>query len=57
MYNLIEFINNYSQTSWSLWQYYRDGPITNDACVIDDFTANDNSDLFKFKQKTNNSNR
>ena len=26
MYNLIEYGNNYSKTSGSLWQYYRDEP-------------------------------
>ena len=26
MYNLIEYSNNYSKTSGSLWQYYRDDP-------------------------------
>ena len=24
MYNLINYSDNYSKTSWSLWQYYRD---------------------------------
>ena len=41
MYNLIEYSNNYSKTSGSLWQYYRDEP-------------NDNlgdSELFKSKIK------
>ena len=27
MYNLIEYLNNCSKTSGSLWQYYRDNPI------------------------------
>ena len=26
MYNLIEYSDNYSKTSGSLWQYYRDEP-------------------------------
>ena len=26
MYNLIEYSNNYSKTSGSLWQYYKDEP-------------------------------
>ena len=26
MYNLIEYSENYSETSGSLWQYYRDEP-------------------------------
>ena len=29
MYNLIEYNDNYSKTSGSLWQYYRDGPHDN----------------------------
>ena len=29
MYNLIEYSDNYSQTSGSLWQYYRDEPNDN----------------------------
>ena len=38
MYNLIEYSNNYSKTSGSLWQYYRDDP--NDIV---------HSESFKFK--------
>ena len=29
MFNLIEYSNNYSKTSGSLWQYYRDEPNDN----------------------------
>ena len=29
MYNLIEYSNNYSKTSGSLWQYYKDEPHDN----------------------------
>ena len=29
MYNLIEYSNNYSKTSGSLWQYYKDEPYDN----------------------------
>ena len=42
MYNLIKYSNNYSKTSESLWQYYKNDP-------------NDNitqSESFKFKIKT-----
>ena len=28
MYNLIKYSDNYSKTSGSLWQYYRDKPFT-----------------------------
>ena len=41
MYNLIEYSNNYSKTSGSLWQYYRDEPNDNIA----------NSESFQFKVK------
>ena len=41
MYNLIEYTNNYSKTSGSLWQYYKDVPNDN----IADFKS------FKFNVK------
>ena len=41
MYNLIEHSNNYSKTSGSLWQYYKDVPENNLA----------NSESFKYKVK------
>ena len=31
MYNLIEYSNNYSKTSGSLWQYYKDISADNNA--------------------------
>ena len=43
MYNLIEYSDNYSDTSGSLWQFKRD-EITNNADV-----SNDNSPSFKYK--------
>ena len=50
IYNLIEYSNNYSKTSGSLWQYYRDEPALNDADDIKNFHVDDNnSALFKFK--------
>ena len=51
MYNLIEYSDNYSKTSGSLWQYYRDEPALIDAGAIVNFHAANKSDLFKFKQK------
>ena len=55
MYNIeciIKYRDNYSKTSRSLWQYYRDKPALNDNGAIVDFSAdNNNSALFKFKQK------
>ena len=41
MYNLIEYSDNYSKASGSLWQYYRDEPNYN----------LENSELFKSKIK------
>ena len=35
VYNLTEYIDNYSKTSGSLWQYYRDEPaLTNAGAII-----------------------
>ena len=41
MYNLIEYSDNYSKTSGSLWQYYRNDPNDNLA----------DSESFKYKVK------
>ena len=41
MYNLIEYSDNYSKTSGSLYQYYKDDPNNN---IID-------SESFKYKVK------
>ena len=61
MYNLIEYNDNYSKTSGSLWQYCKDIPAVNNAGNIVDFTATDTTDSFKFKTKitgqTNNNGR
>ena len=35
MYNLIEYSNNYSRTSGSLWQYCKDIPDVNNGNIID----------------------
>ena len=51
MYNLIEYSDNYSKTSVTLWQFYRDEPFLNINCVIGDFLAVNNSASFKFKTK------
>ena len=46
-HNLIEYSDNYSNTSWSLWQYYRNEPSDN----ITNFES------FNFKSEiTNNTN-
>ena len=49
LYNLIEYSNNYLETSGKLWQYYRDELTLNAAVLIDFPTANSAS--FNFKQK------
>ena len=52
MYNLIEYSNNVSKTSRSLWYYYRNEPFLNANSAIANFPAVDNnSALFKFKIK------
>ena len=53
MYNLIEYSGNYSKTSASSWQLYRDESFINENEAIADFPAdnNNNSPSFKFKTK------
>ena len=51
MYNLIEYSDNYSKTSGSLWQYFKDTPAVNNAGNIVDFTTNNTTDSLKFKTK------
>ena len=55
MYDLIEYSDNYSKTSESLWQYYRDKPTLTDAGALANFPGNNAS--FKFKQKITSSTR
>ena len=47
MYNLIEYSDNYSKTSGSLWQYYKDIPNGD----IADFNGANATDSFNFKTK------
>ena len=58
MYNLIEYNDNYSKTSGSLWQYCKDIPAVNNDGDIVIFDGTNNTDSFKFKSniigKTNN---
>ena len=49
MYNLIEYSDNYSKTSGSLWQYYRDEPALVDDGAVANFPGSCAS--FKYKQK------
>ena len=52
MYNLIEYSDNYSKPSESLWQYCKDISAVNNAGNIVDFTATNTTDSFKFRTKT-----
>ena len=51
IYNLIEYSDNYSETSGSLWQYCKDIAAVNNAGNIVDFTATNTTDSFKLKTK------
>ena len=49
MYNLIEYYDNYSDSSGSLWQFKRDeSPINNAGNLLN--VALDNSTSFKYKE-------
>ena len=51
MYNLIEYSDNYSKTSGSLWQYCKEIPAINDDCNIVVFKGNNDTDSINFKSK------
>ena len=51
MYNLIEYSDNYSKTSGSLWQYCKDIPHVNNNGAIVKFNGDNDTDLFNFKAK------
>ena len=51
MYNLIEYSDNYSKTSGSLWQYCKDILSVNNNNTIVDFVENNLTDSFNFKVK------
>ena len=51
MYNMIEYSNNYSKTSGSLWQYCKEIPAVNNASNIIDFNGANAADSFNFKTK------
>ena len=50
MYNVIEYSDNYSKTSGSLWQYCKDIPAVNNGAIID-FNEANVTDSFNFKEK------
>ena len=54
MYNLIEYSDNYSKTSGSLWQYCKEVPAVDNNGDIVDFNDANEPDSFKFKTKIDN---
>ena len=61
MYNLIEYSDNYSKKSGSLWEYCEEIPAVNNNGDITDFNGANATDSFNFKTKitgqTNNNGR
>ena len=51
MYKLIEYSDNYSKTSGSLWQFCKDIPAVNNEGNIVDFNGANATDSFNFKTK------
>ena len=51
MYNLIEYSDDYSKASSSLWQCCKEILAVNNAGNIVDFTSTNTTDSFKFKTK------
>ena len=51
VYNLIEYSDDYSNTSGSLWQYFKEIPAVNNAGNIVDFNGANATDSFNFKTK------
>ena len=56
MYNLIKYSDNYSKTSGSLWQYYKDIPAVDNNNAIVNFVENNLTDSFNYKVKNDQSN-
>ena len=48
MYNLIEYSDNYSKTSGSLWQYQKDIPAVDNNGAIVDFKGANATESFNF---------
>ena len=48
---LIEYSNNYSETSRTLWQYCRDEPAVNDNGAVVNFVAKNTTSYLKIKEK------
>ena len=54
MYNLIQYSDNYSKTSESLWQYCKGIPAVNNGNIIE-FNCANATDSFTFKSKNKRS--
>ena len=51
MYNVIEYSDNYSKTSGSLWKYYKDIPAVHENSNIVKFNEANDTDSFNSKAK------
>ena len=51
MYNLMKYSNNYSKTSGSLWQYWKDIPAVNNYGNVVNFNGDNATDSFNSKAK------
>ena len=51
MYNLIQYSDNYSKTSGSLWQYCKEIPAVDNNGNIVEFSGANATDSFNFKTK------
>ena len=49
MYNLMEYSDNHSKTSGSLWQYFKDIPAVNNNSDIVEFNGANYTDSINFK--------
>ena len=51
MYNLVEYSDNYSKTSESLWQYCKETPVVNNRENVVNFDGANATYSFSFKSK------
>ena len=51
VYNLIEYSNNFSKTSGSLWKYCKDIPVVDDNNNIVEFNGTNTADLFNISKQ------
>ena len=50
IYGLIEYSDNHSKTSESLWEYCRDEPVLNNVDIAEFNANNTTTELVKFKK-------